>query len=96
MFLLVAPPKRSTLLCTISAISFTNKIVLSSNAKLIPSKSLISQKPNIAFLFFPPNLGLSSCPLAKFFLIISPPASPKPIASRADIFMIAALITDTS
>ena len=96
MFLFVAPPKRSTELCIISAISLINKIVFSSKAKLISSNCLISQNPKIAVFFLPLNLGFKSCPLVKFFFIISPPASPKPIANKAEIFIIAALITDTS
>ena len=79
-----------------SAISFINNIVFSSSAKFISSNCLMSQKPKIAVFFFPFKRGFKSCPLVKFFFIISPPASPKDIANKADILIIAALITETS
>jgi len=56
----------------------------------------MSQKPKIAVFFFPFKRGFKSCPLVIFFFIISPPASPNDIANKADILIIAALITETS
>jgi len=52
-------------------------------------KFLISQKPNIAYFFFPGNIGSISPPLATFNAIISDPASPNPKARSAPILIIA-------
>ena len=73
-----------------------NNIVFSSKAKFISSNCLMSQNAKIAFFFFPFKRGFKSWLFDKFFFIISPPASPNPIASNAEIFIIALFITETS
>ena len=48
----------------------------------------MSQKPKIAIIFFPGNIGSISPPLLIFSAMIWAPASPNPNASNAPVFMI--------
>lgn len=78
MFLLGSPKNTSIVLCTISAIEFTNTITSSCSTSVESVKFLISQNPYIAHYFLPGIKGLISPPCAIFLAIISDPASPKP------------------
>jgi hypothetical protein len=51
-------------------------------------KFLISQNPNIAMIFYPGNIGLTSPLPFMFSAMILDPASPKPKASKAPILTI--------
>jgi hypothetical protein len=64
-------------------------MTFSSNTSVASGKFRIATNPKIAIILWPGIIGFTS-PLYSFmfFAIISDPASPKPIANKAPIFII--------
>ena len=81
MFLLTLPPYWEVAKWTRPPTWFTNTITCACKHSVVSVNCRMSQKPNTAVIILPSSSGFNA-PLFRFWLMISAPASPKPICSR--------------